>query len=98
MYISILDHTLKGRLSELNERVRESVVPILKSAPGFIAYYVVDTNNDTATTICVYDTEANCKAGDAAVIAWVQANVSDYFAAPPTARSGDVLLEVRADD
>jgi hypothetical protein len=50
MYASIRQYqTTHGAAAELARRVQEGFVPIIASAPGFIAYYVVD--DETTQTL-----------------------------------------------
>jgi hypothetical protein len=41
---------------EVDRKVREVFVPLLKTAPGFVAYYWLDTGAGTGASLTVFQT------------------------------------------
>ncbi|MEW6582031.1 MAG: hypothetical protein AB1416_04645 [Actinomycetota bacterium] len=65
---------------------------LLQDIPGFRAYYIVRTGEDSAVSISVYDDRAGTDASTAAARDWVAANIPGAAGAPPEVSEGDVAL------
>ena len=74
MHISIRRYKTSSG-AELTRRVQEGFMPLIRQAPGFIAYYVVETDRDVWTSISVFATEAQAEASNQFAREWAGANV-----------------------
>jgi hypothetical protein len=48
----------RGRGEEVDRKVREIFVPLLKKAPGFVAYYWLDTGEGSGASLSVFQSKA----------------------------------------
>lgn len=59
MYASLRHYQFKpGTVAEVSRRTQEHFVPVISQGPGFIAYYVVTEENDRATSISIFESQA----------------------------------------
>ena len=77
MYASIRRYrTVAGASTELAQRVDQGFLPIISSAPGFIAYYVVDAGNDVVASVSIFQDQAGAEASNRTAADWVKANLA----------------------
>ena len=76
-----LDTFQPGTADEALRRVREQFVPLLQRQPGFLAYEIVRTGEDTALFIHVCETKAQAEAALQAVAGWARDNLGDMVLA-----------------
>ena len=55
MYVAIRRYQLEdpGSVDEVLGRVNEGFIPIIKDAPGFLAYYALDSGGGEVTSVSV---------------------------------------------
>lgn len=46
----------------LNRTMKEAFVPLLRAAPGFVAYYWLDSGDGSATSLCVFEDQTGAHA------------------------------------
>lgn len=93
MYISIRHYQFKpGTVAEVSRRVQEHFIPVISQAPGFIAYYVVTEENDRATSISIFESQAQAEASIQLAAEWVKKIVSDLVVGPPTLIAGEITV------
>ncbi len=91
MYISIRRYNVKhDSVNEVIERAEKGFVPIISEAPGFLMYDLVDTGNDTLTTISTFQNQAEAENSNVLAAGWVKENLSSLITEPPTIMSGRV--------
>jgi hypothetical protein len=74
MHLSIRTyHTESG--AELSRRVQEGFVPLIRSAPGFIAYYAVESEGGTWSSISVFETAAQAEESNRLARDWAREHV-----------------------
>ena len=63
MYTVIQRHTFDpGSSAALSRNITEMFVPLLRQAPGFVAYYWLDTGAGTGASLCVFEDQASAEA------------------------------------
>lgn len=93
MYASIRRYkTVEGASTELAQRVNQGFVPIISSAPGFIAYYVVDAGNDIVASVSVFQEQAGAEASNRMAAEWVKENLATLVAGAPEITAGTVTV------
>ncbi len=93
MYCAIRQYkTNPGAAAEIGQRVEEGFLPIISKAPGFFAYYALDTGNDTVASISFFQDRAGAEESNRMAADWVKENIASLFAGPPEITDGDVLV------
>lgn len=97
MYASIRRYqTSAGGSAELVKRVQAGFVPIIRRAPGFIAYYVVDAGNDIVASISVFHDQAGAEASNQIAAGWVKDNLAPLVVGSPEITAGRVAVHTLA--
>ena len=78
-------------MEELAVVVENGFMPIVKQVPGFREYFLVETG-EGVISISVFEDQAGAEESTARAADWVQQNLADFFAGPPTAATGSVWL------
>jgi hypothetical protein len=94
MYAVIRRYSIKD-ISDLDEIVRlaeEGFVPLIKQAPGFVAYHLINTGNNTVVTFSLYHDKAGADESTRIAASWVQQNLAQYVEGVPDVTSGDVVI------
>jgi quinol monooxygenase YgiN len=57
MHVAIRRYQLaeSASVDEAVQRVKDEFIPIIKDAPGFLAYYWLDSGGGTATVVSVFE-------------------------------------------
>jgi heme-degrading monooxygenase HmoA len=92
MYIAIRRYRLSvgSSAAELLRQVNEGFIPIIKEAPGFLAYYVLDSGNDTVASVSVFEDRAGAEESNRRAEEWVGQNLSRMISTSPDITSGEV--------
>ena len=75
---------------ELSTLVPEEFVPIVETVPGLVAYFVVDTGDDTMSSITIAETKEGILESAARAAAWVEERVPELIESGPEVAFGDV--------
>jgi heme-degrading monooxygenase HmoA len=86
MYAAVFNVKINDR-SAAEAGLREQVVPSAKAAPGFVAGYWLDRENDRGMAVVMFDSQENAQA-------WVDAPVPP--GAAPVTREGSEVVAVVA--
>ena len=78
-------------MEELAALVVSGFLPILRSVPGFLEYFLVETD-EGLTSISVFTDEAGAEESTRRAADWVQQNLTGFFTGPPTVATGNVWL------
>jgi hypothetical protein len=78
-------------MEELSALVERGFMPIVKQVPGFQEYVLVETDGGVIS-ISVFADQAGAEESTARAADWVQQNLADFFAGPPTVTTGSVWL------
>jgi hypothetical protein len=92
-YLAIRQYQLAPdrTMEELHAAVESGFMPIVKGVPGFREYFLVETG-EGVISISVFDDQAGAEESTARAADWVQQNLADFFAGPPTVTTGSVWL------
>ena len=92
-YLAIRQYQLvPGRTMEaLHAAVASGFMPIVTQVPGFREYVLVETG-EGVISISVFEDQAGAEESTARAADWVQQNLADFFAGPPTVTTGSVWL------
>ena len=82
MYAVIRRYKFDKRSSdEINRRVRDIFVPLLRKAPGFVAYYWLNTD-DGGASLSVFQDKAGAEASVRAAADFVQQQLASLVGKP----------------
>jgi hypothetical protein len=63
-YMSVRRYTTSGPISVIVRIVTEGFVPIIRDAPGFVAFYVVDGGNGSLASVSIFTDQAEAEASN----------------------------------
>ena len=93
MYAAIRRGKAKpGSRDELIRRVNEEAAPMISGMPGFKAYYMVVADDDSITTISIFEDQATAEESNQQMLNWIKQNVAPHLAGPPEAMAGQVVV------
>jgi hypothetical protein len=78
-------------MEELTAAVASGFVPIVREVPGFVEYSLVETD-EGVLSISVFADQTGAQESTRRAADWVQQNIADMFAGPPTVTTGSVWL------
>jgi heme-degrading monooxygenase HmoA len=94
MYVVIRKIRGMRNVEEAARRAAEGVGAILKQTPGFRGYYLFD-DGQGGGSVTLFDSREAAEAGNEEAIAWIKANLADFYdGAPPEVTKGEVLATV----
>jgi len=93
MYVVIRRWSGASKLIEEMQRRSDEVERLIRSAPGFGAYYAVRTGGDSLATITVCEDRAGTDESSRMAREWVQQNVKGVSMSPPELIEGQTFIE-----
>ena len=92
MYVAIRQYGLLTNepLEKVLQGIREGFIPIIRNAPGFLAYYVLDSGNGTLTSISVFEHRAGAERSNRLAEDWVGSNLTWALPTSPEIIVGEV--------
>jgi hypothetical protein len=92
-YLAIREYLLAPdrTMEELHAAVESGFMPIVKDVPGFRGYLLVETG-EGVISISVFEDQTGTEESTARAADWVQENLADFVAGPPTVTTGSVWL------
>ncbi|HYD32090.1 MAG TPA: hypothetical protein VEB64_14715 [Azospirillaceae bacterium] len=94
MFISIRKYHGIRQIDELNRRVQQEFVPILKEIPGLKGYHTVDCGGGTVVSISLFDSREQALASNDKAREWVQSRLTDLITDPPEILAGPTGVDV----
>ena len=83
MYAVIRKYTFDPKSGEeINTKIKEGFVPLLKQAPGFVAYYWLDTGAGTGASMSVFNDKAGAEESVRLAADFVKANLANLLSKP----------------
>ena len=78
MYVAIRQYGLVTNepLENVMRGIREGFIPIIKNAPGFLAYYALDSGGGTLTSISIFAHRAGAERSNKLAEDWVGRTLS----------------------
>jgi hypothetical protein len=76
--------------AEIDRRIREEFVPIVKKANGFVRYYWLDTGNGEGASLSVFRDKTGADESVRLAAEWVKENLSKLLIQKPEIIEGPV--------
>lgn len=94
MYLTVRKYEIKPGvgIEEIVQRVQEGFIPIVSQVPGFAAYHIVDTGNETVASVTLFQTQAGADDATQQSSAWVSENLLSLLRLPAEITKGEVIL------
>lgn len=80
-----------GSVGEFKRLVNETFLPIIKEAPGFRAYYSLDTGDGRIASVSVFDDRAGAEASTKMAADNIRENMASVAPNPPEVLEGEVF-------
>jgi hypothetical protein len=80
----------QGDGEEVDSKVREVFVPLVKKAPGFVAYYWLDTGEGTGASLTVCQDKAGAEESGRIAAEFVQQHLAGMNLSRPEVTQGEV--------
>jgi hypothetical protein len=92
MYVAIRQYGLLTNepVDKVLQGIREGFIPIIKNAPGFLAYYALDSGSGTLTSISVFEHRAGAEKSNKLAEDWVGRSLSSALPTSPGIIVGEV--------
>jgi hypothetical protein len=92
MHVAIRRYQLEypGSVDEVLGRVNEGFIPIVKYAPGFLAYYALDSGGGEVTSVSVFEDQSAAEESNTKAADWVGQNLASMVPNPPEILAGEV--------
>src|SRR5215203_5678959 len=92
MYVAIRRYGLLTNepVEQVFQGIREGFIPIIKNAPGFLAYYTLDSGDGTLTSISVFEDGAGAEKSNKLAEDWVGRSLSSALPTSPETIVGEV--------
>ena len=84
-------------MEELTAAVESGFVPLVREVPGFLDYFLVETD-EGPLSISVFTDPAGAEESTRRAADWVQQNIADIFTGPPMVTTGSVWLHAAGGD
>ena len=91
MYATVRRYTGNPGLAEKFAARRKDIESVIRSAPGFIAYYMVKTQ-EGAVTVTVCEDKGGAEKSNQIAADWIKQNMTDVSIRPPEISAGDVVI------
>lgn len=96
MYMSVRRYTTSGPMNVIVRIVTEGFVPIIRDAPGFIAFYVVDGGNGSLVSVSIFADEAGAEASNRLAAGYIAENLASRLTLQDVI-AGSVVVEAALD-
>jgi hypothetical protein len=83
-------------VGEAAKRAETGLAPILRSAPGFRGYYIIDSGDGVGLSISVFESREQAEAIREEAMSWIEKNLADLYSEPPQITAGEVVVSVEA--
>ena len=92
MYVAIRRYQLEdpGSVDEVLGLVHEGFIPLIKDAPGFLAYYALDSGGGAVTSVSVFEDQSAAEESNRKAADWVGQNLASMLPNPPEITAGEV--------
>jgi hypothetical protein len=92
MYVAIRQYGLVTNepVEQVFQGIREGFIPIIKNAPGFLAYYALDSGDGTLTSVSVFEDRAGAERSNKLAEDWVGRTLSSVLPTSPEIIVGEV--------
>ncbi|MCX5450258.1 hypothetical protein [Streptomyces nigrescens] len=91
MYAAIRRYEGVADPIETARRVSEGFVPLMRQAPGFVAYYWIDAGNGVMISTSVFQDQAGAEQSITKAAGFVKDNLASLLPNPPQVTTGKVV-------
>ena len=91
-YTIIRHYTLSGSPDAVVQELNSGFLPLVSQADGFLSYSVVTSDNNTLTTIAVFESQAQLESAAQSEADWVQQNLASLLPAPAEVTQGNTVV------
>lgn len=93
MYVNLRRYEIHpDKVDELVKKVKEGLVPIFKSKPGFVSYDLVVIGTGVVLAITKFEDKEGAHGSREEAARWVEANVKDLLPNPPIIMAGEIRV------
>jgi hypothetical protein len=93
MHITIRSRKMtSGSVDELMRKLDQGFMPIVSQAPGYVAYYCIDSGDGVVSAISIFDDESTAEASNRLAESWVRENLGPVVPGPAEVISGTVMV------
>ena len=78
-------------VEEVVRRIKKEFLSVITSAPGFVAYYVVDEGQGVQSSISIFESREHAEYSNRLATVWVKEH-AEFLLNAPEIVSGEVLL------
>lgn len=71
---------------EINRKIQEGFVPLVRMAPGFVAYYWLDTGEGAGTSLSIFEDKARAEESVRLAAGYVQKHLAALLGKPSVTR------------
>ena len=84
MYVAVRRYGLLTNepVDKVIQGIRQGFIPMIRNAPGFLAYYVLDSGGGTLTSISIFEHRAGAERSNRMAEDWVGSNLSALPTSP----------------
>src|SRR3712207_4136009 len=92
MYVAIRQYGLltDEPVENVFQGIREGFIPIINKAPGFLAYYALDSGGGTLTSVSIFEHRAGAERSNKLDEDWVGRTLSSVIPTSPEIIVGEV--------
>ncbi len=91
-YMSVRRYTTSGPTDVIARIVAEGFVPIIREAPGFIAFYVVDGGDGSLASVSIFTDQAGADASNRMAAGYIAENLASRLTLQDVV-AGSVVVE-----
>lgn len=92
MHIAIRRYKTDPKLADQAlQRIAEAFMPVLKMAPGFVAYYAFREGPDSVTSVSVFQDQESAEASTRSAANLVKMSLASLLPSPPEVFHGPVF-------
>ena len=85
-------HFRPGSIDEVVQRVNTTFVPAVTSMSGFVDFYLVRLDNETVSTLSIFETQSEAEAANTFFADWAKRELASLLAGPPEIAVGEVAI------
>jgi hypothetical protein len=79
-------------VEEIIRRVQTTFTPVIRRAPGFVAFYAVDGGEGRITSISIFEDKAGAEASVPLAAEHIRQHLAGLFPTPPQLVAGEVRV------
>src|ERR1700730_14558066 len=79
-------------LDEVVQRVTDTFVPAVSTMAGFVDFYLVRLENDTVSTLSIFETQAEAQEANTFFADWAKRELASLLQEPPEIAVGEVAI------